>query len=185
MFPTLVAVRNGRVVAMVTSPRIGATLTGATTMAVGLAPQALVLAAQAMVEGRPAITYSVMTRERTAKFAVQPIQLEGEQLRFAEPVDGGTPQDPTIMQALAEALAQRPIDSTTVSRRDRSGVFGQDPFLAPEQGRVVIDAGTVKTLHERVEGIHGQALYVARSREAGRLALEAGLPRVCLLQPEA
>ena len=49
---------------------------------------------------------------------------------------------------------------------------------------MVVDAGTVKTLQDRVQGIAGRALYLARSQEAGRLALEAGLPRACLLQPQ-
>lgn len=181
MFPTLVAVRNERVVATVSSPRVGTTLTGATTMAVGLDPQALVLAAEARVQGRTVLTYAVMTRDRQAKFVLQDVLEEGGQVGFGTPVDGGEPQDARSLAVLADAMAQRPVDVTTVARRDRSGTFGEDLFLPAEQGRVVVDAGTIKTLQERVQGIAGQALYVARSHDAGRLALEAGLPRACLL----
>lgn len=185
MFPTLVAVRNDRVVATLGSPRRVATLTGATTMAVGLDPQALVLAAEGVVEGRPVLTYAVMTRERQAKLVLQPLAEEGDEVRFGTPVDGGEPEDPTVLKVLAEAMAQRPIDPTKVARRDRSGTFGEDPFLPAEQGRVVVDAGTMSTLQERVQGIGGRALYLARSPEAGQLALEAGLPRTSLLTSES
>lgn len=185
MFPTLVAVRNERVVATLSTPRIGTTLTGAPTMAVGLDPEALVLAAEATVEGRTVITYAVMTRERSAAFVLQDVVEEGGELRFGTPTDGGTPQDDRSLVVLADAMAQEPMDVTQVSRKDGSGTFGEHTFLPPEQGRVVVDAGTVRTLQQRVQGIAGLALYVARSREAGRLALEAGLPRTCLLQPEA
>lgn len=182
MFPTLIAVRNDRVVATVGSPRLAVTLTGATTMAVGLDPQALVLAAEATDDGTPALTYAVMTRDRQAKWVLQAFQVEdGKVASVATPTDGGEPANPAILQALAEAMAQRPIDVTTVGRTELSGTFGNQPFLPPEQGRVVVDAGTVKTLQERVQGVAGQALYLARSPEAGRLALEAGLPRACLI----
>lgn len=183
MFPTLVAVRDGRVVATLGSPRVGTTLTGATTMAVGLDPLALVLAAEAQVEGRPALTYAVMTRERQAKAAVQWVEEGERRLGLSVPQDAGE-LDPTALRVLADAMAQQPLDPTKVARKDQGGIFGERTFLPSEQGRVVLDAGTVKTLQERVQGIAGRALYLARSREAGRLALEAGLPRACLLQPE-
>lgn len=117
MFPTLVAVRNERVVATLSSPRVGTTLTGATTMAVGLAPQALVLAAEGRVDGRPAVTYAVMTRDLQASSALQDVLEQEGQVTFGVPQPAGE-------------------------------------------------------------------LYLARSAEAGQLALEAGLPRACLLQPE-
>lgn len=186
MFPTIVAVRNDRVVASVSSPRIEATLSAATTMAVGLNPQALVVAAEARFDEHPALTYAVMTRERQAKWVLQEIhETDGEELRFTVPVDGGEPsgQGAGTLRMLAEAMSQRPIDVTTVARTDRSGTFGEDPFLPAEQGRVVVDASTISTLQERVAGIAGRALYVARSDEAGQLALRAGLPRACLLAP--
>lgn len=185
MFPTLVAVRNERVVATLSSPRIGTTLTAAPTMAVGLDPQALVLAAEATVEGRAVITYAVMTRERSAAFVLQDVVEEDGELHLGIPQDAGQPQDDRTLRVLADAMGQAPMDVSRISRKDRAGTFGEGTFLPPEQGRVVVDAGTVRTLQQRVQGIAGLALYVARSREAGRLALEAGLPRTCLLQPEA
>ncbi len=185
MFPTIVAVRNDRVVAAVTSPRLQATLTCAQTMAVGLDPTALVVAAQADRDGAPVLAYSVMTRDRRAKLVVQGVRFgQDGSVAFAEPVDGGDPQDATIMRVLAEAMQQRPVDVTHVARKDRGGTFGEDLFLPAEQGRVVVDAGTMKTLHERVVGISGQAVYVARSPEAAQLALEAGLPRPALVSAD-
>lgn len=182
MFPTIVAVRNERVVAAVTSPRLQITLTCAQTMAVGLDPSALVVAAQADLDGSPVLGYSVMTRDRRAKFAVQAVRWQQDgSVAFSEPVDGGDPHDATILRVLAEAMQQRPVDVTQVARRDGGGTFGEEFFLPPEQGRVVLDAGTMRTLHERVVGVSGEAVYVARSPEAGRLALEAGLPRTSLL----
>lgn len=183
MFPTLVAVRNERVVATLSSPRVGATLTGATTMSVGLDPVALVLAIEAHVDDRSVIAYTVMTRERQAKVAVQWVDEQDGEVTFSVPEEGGEP-DETALKVLAEAMAQRPLDVTKVARQDKSGTFGERTFLPPEQGRVILDAGTIKTLQERVQGIAGRALYLARSRDAGRLALEAGLPRASLLQPE-
>ena len=181
MFPTIIAIRNDRVVAAVSTPRLAATLTCAQTLSVGLGADALVVAAQAEVDGAPALTYSVMTRERKARFAVQRIQLEEGRTLVSAPVDGGDPHDATILRMLAEAMQQRPMDVTKVARKDKGGTFGEDMFLPPEQGRVVVDAGTIRTLHERVRGIAGEALYVPRSPDAGRLALEAGLPRPCLV----
>ncbi|AXH97714.1 hypothetical protein [Ornithinimicrobium avium] len=185
MFPTIVAVRNDRVVAAVTSPRLEITLTCAQTMAVGLGATALVLAAQADLGGSPVVGYSVMTGDRRAKFAVQGVRFEQDgSVAFAEPVDGGDPHDATILTVLAEAMAQRPVDVTRVARKDRGGTFGEELFLPSEQGRVVVDAGTMQTLHERVAGVSGEAVYVARSPEAARLALEAGLPRTSLVSAE-
>ncbi len=185
MFATLIAVRNGRVVASVSTPRMSITLNCALPMAVGLDPEALVVAAQAQVEGRPALAYSVMKRDRTAKFVLQPVAEQDGELVVGRPVDGGEPADPHILQTLAEAMGQRPVDVTKVARKDLGGTFGEDTFLPPEEGRVVVDAGTVKTLEQRVKGVRGQALYVARSPEAGRLALEAGLPRTSLLTSDS
>lgn len=185
MFPTLVAVRNGRVVASVSTPRMSVTLNCALPIAVGMAPEALVVAAQAQVEGRPALAYSVMTRERQAKFVLQPVAERDGELVAGRPTDGGEPADPHVLQTLAEAMGQQPVDVTRVSRKDLAGTFGEDTFLPPEQGRVVLDAGTVRTVQQRVKGVLGRALYVARSPEAGRLALEAGLPRTSLLTSDS
>lgn len=185
MFPTVVAVRNGRVVAAVSTPRMAATLSCASTLSVGVGADALVLAAQAEVDGAPALTYSVMTRDRRAKFAVQRLQLDEGRTLVAEPVDGGDPQDATVLRVLAEAMAQEPMSVDRVARKDRGGTFGEDLFLPPEKGRVVVDAGTVRTLQKRVQEIAGLALYVPRSPEAGRLAIEAGLPRTCLVEAGA
>lgn len=184
MFPTIIAIRNDRVVAVVSSPRMAATLTCAQTMAVGLDADALVVAAQAEVNGSPTLAYSVMTREAKAKFVLQTLQFDEDgRIGLSTPFDGGDPQDATILRMLAEAMQQRPVDVTQVARRDKGGTFGEEMFMPAEQGRVVVDAGTMATLHERVVGIAGEALYVARSPEAARLALEAGLPRQCLLIP--
>jgi len=181
MFPTIIAIRNERVVAAVSTPRMTATLSCAQTLSVGMDATALVVAAQAEVDGAPTLTYSVMTRDRRAKFATQRLRLEEGRTLVAEPVDGGDPHDATILRTLAAAMQQRPMEATKVARNDMGGTFGEDVFLPPEQARVVVDAGTVRTLHERVVGIAGEALYVPRSPEAGRLALEAGLPRPCLV----
>lgn len=184
MFPTIIAVRNDRVVASVSTPRIEATMSAATTLAVGVDPQALVVATEARLDGeQPALTYAVMTRERQARWVLQEITEGADGVRFSVPVDGGEPtgQGAGTLRVLAEAMGQRPIDVSTVARKDRSGTFGEDPFLPAEQGRVVVDVGTMTTLHERVSEIGGQALYVARSPEAARTALAAGLPRTCLL----
>lgn len=184
MFPTIIAIRNDRVVAAVSTPRMAATLSCAQTLSVGLDATALVVAAQAELDGSPALTYSVMTRERQAKFVVQRLRLEEGRTLVSDPVDGGDPHDATILRTLAEAVQQQPMDVTRVARKDKGGTFGEELFLPAEQGRVVVDAGTLKTLHERVADIAGQVLYVARSPEAGRLALEAGLPRPCLVSAE-
>ncbi|MGO0576616.1 hypothetical protein [Ornithinimicrobium panacihumi] len=181
MFPTIIAVRNERVVATVSTPRMEATLHCAQPLAVGVDPYALVLAAEAVVEGSPALAYTIITRERKAKLALQEITGEGEEVRFSTPIDGGEPSDPAILTWLSEAISQEPMAVDKVSRKDRKGTFGQDPFMPAEQGRVVVDAGTLKMLQERIAPIGGRALYIARSPEAGRLALEAGLPRASLL----
>lgn len=185
MFPTIIAVRNERVVATVSTPRMTSTLHCAQPLAIGVDPTALVLAAEARLEGTtPALTYTVMTREQQAKLALQEITGEGEDVRFSVPVDGGQPQDESVLTWLSEAMAQAPLPVDKVSRKDRAGIFGEQTFMPPEQGRVVVDAGTLKMLQERIDPIGGRALYVARSPEAGRLALEAGLPRASLLSAD-
>lgn len=185
MFPTLIAVRNERVVATVSTPRMSVTLNCATPMAVGLAPDALVVAAQVRVQDQPGLAYSVMTQDRRAKFVLQPVGVQDGELSFGRPTDAGTPADDRILVSLAEAIGQQPLDPATVSHRDRSGVFGETDHLPPEQGRVVLDAGALRTIQQRVKGVLGQALYVARSPEAGRLARQAGLPRECLLTADS
>ncbi len=182
MFPTIIAVRNGRVVAGVSTPRTAATLSAARTLAVGVDAAALVLAAQAEVDGHSALVYTVMTRDLLAKQVLQRVELGPEgRVAVGTPQEGGEPQDDTLMRTLAEAMGHRPVDVTRVARRDGGGTFGEDLYLPPEQGRVVVDAGTVRTLHERVRGIAGEVFYVPRSPEAARLALEAGMPRQALV----
>ena len=185
MFPTIIAVRNGRVVAAVSTPRLEVTLHAAQTLAVGLAADALVVAAQADLatedDAATALAYSVMTRDRVAKFVLQEVTGQGEDVRLSTPVDAGAPEDPTILRVLADAMGQEPVPVDKVARKDKGGTFGEQTFLPAEQGRVVVDAGTIRTLQDRVVGIGGRALYVARSPEAGRLALESGLPRASLL----
>lgn len=184
MFPTIIAIRNERVVAAVSTPRMAVTLHCAQSLGVGLDPQALVVAAQAEVDGSPtpAIAYTVMTRDRRAGMSLQQVQTSPEgTLAFSAPAKVEQPTDPRIMEVLAEAMAQRPLAVTKVARRDAGGTFGEDLYLPPEQGRVVVDAGAMRGIHEQVQKVRGQALYVARSPEAAKLALEAGLPRACLL----
>jgi hypothetical protein len=182
MFPTIIAVRNGRVVAGVSTPRTAATLSAARTLAVGVDAAALVLAAQAEVDGHSALVYTVMTRDLLAKQVLQRVELGPEgRVAVGTPQEGGEPQDDTLMRTLAEAMGHRPVDVTRVARRDGGGTFGEDLYLPPEQGRVVVDAGTVRTLNERVRGIAGEVFYVPRSPEAARLALEAGMPRQALV----
>ncbi|MFX0538219.1 hypothetical protein ACQBAT_11015 [Ornithinimicrobium sp. Y1847] len=183
MFPTIVAIRNERVVAAVSAPRLDATLSCAQTLAVGVDAAALVLATEIQVEDSAAVLYTVMTRERSAKVAVQEVTGSGAEVRFSVPADGSQLQDARHLEVLADAFSQQPMDVTRVARRsdDLGGTFGEAAHLPPEQGRVVVDAGTVSILQERVAGIGGRALYVARSPEAGKLALEAGLPRASLL----
>ncbi|WP_122263453.1 hypothetical protein [Ornithinimicrobium cerasi] len=181
MFPTIIALRNDRVVAAVSTPRMEATLSCASTLSVGVGASVLVVAAEAVVNGSPAVAYTVMTRDRRGKLVLQKVEGEGEELRLSRPVDGGEPADPSILRVLADAVGQKPLSVSSVARKDTGGTFGEETFLPPEQGRVVVDAGTVRTLQQRVEQIGGRALYVARSPEAARLALEAGMPRRCLL----
>lgn len=182
MFPTIIALRNGRVVAGVSTPRTAATLSAARTLAIGVDAAALVLAAQAEVEGRTALVYTVMTRDLRAKQVLQRVELgAGGGVGVGEPQDGGHPQDDTVVRVLAEAMGHRPLDVTRVARRDSGGTFGEELYLPAEQGRVVADAGTLRTLHERVRAIAGEVFYVPRSPEAARLALEAGMPRQALV----
>lgn len=183
MTPALLAVRNDRVIASVTTPRALLTLECASAFGIGLAAEALVLAREAELDGATALTYTVMTRERSGRWVVQPVvpdpDVEGG-LRFATPQDGGEPPHPEHLQALAAALSQRPMDVTRVSRQDRDGTFGEATFLDPRIGRVVVDAGTVRSLHQKITGLGGQVWYVPASPDAARTALEAGLPKACL-----
>lgn len=183
MFPTIIAVRNERVVATVSTPRVPATLHCAQPLAIGVDPTALVMAVEARIEDSPALTYTVVTRERSAKYVLQEITGEGEDVRFSVPVDGGR-GEPAILDALAEAMAQQPLPVDRVNRKDHGGTFGEAHFMPPEQGRVVVDAGTVRMLQSQIDQIGGRALYLARSQEAGKLALEAGLPRASLITPQ-
>lgn len=185
MFPTIVAVRNDRVVASVSTPRLAATLSCAQTLAVGLDAEVLVVAAEAVLDAgegsSTALTYTLMTRDRRGHYALQEVTDRDGEVGLSVPVNGGTPQDPRVLEVLADAMGQAPMPVDKVARKDHGGTFGEQPFMPAEQGRVVVDAGTMSTLHQRVREIGGQALYVARSPEAGRLALQAGLPRTCLL----
>ena len=142
----------------------------ATSLAVGLDPAALVVAAEARLDDeQPALTYAVMTRDRQAKWVLQEVTegrevTEGttvtasaptpatddtqggtSEVRFSIPVDGGEPtgQGAGTLRLLAEAMSQRPVDVTKVARTDRSGTFGEDTFLPPEQGRVVVDLSLI------------------------------------------
>lgn len=181
MFPTIIAIRHERVVAVVSTPRMLATLSCADTMSVGLDPVALVVAVQAEVEGYQALAYTVMTRQREGMTVLQQAEEKDGEVHFGTPFKPEHQPDQKMLQTLAEAMAQQPLPADRVAKREGGGVFGETTYLPAEQGRVVLDAGTMRTLHERVRDIAGQALYVARSPEAGKLALKAGLPRSCLL----
>lgn len=209
MSPTLVALRDDRVLAVVTAPRLSVVLSCASTLAIGLAPQMLVVAAQVNLPERAAsedlpaqeagegIAYTTFTREREAGLAVQRYQVRDGQVIFSAP-ERGRPDDRTLMDELAKAMSHAPLDPAKVARKDPAAEAApKDPaaevadqpgdassspdFIPAAQGRMAIDAGTVKTVYERVRGIGGTALFIAADGAQATRMLAAGLPQECLL----
>lgn len=197
MSPTLVALRDDRVLAVVTAPRLAVVLSCASTLAIGLAPQMLVVAAQVNLPERAAgedlpaqeagegIAYTTFTREKEAGLAVQRYQVLDAQVVFAAP-ERGRPDDRTLMDELAKAMSHAPLDPAKVARKDPAGtepaVDGASPdFIPVAEGRMAIDAGTVKSAYDRVKGIGGTALFVAADGTQATRMLAAGLPQECLL----
>jgi hypothetical protein len=207
---TLVALREDRVLCVVSGPRMAAILACADTLAIGLAPQMLVAAGQVTLPERPessdvpaqaaglGIAYTSMSRELEAALAVQRFEVVGDrEVRFGPPAKGA-PDDKAIMDHLAVAMAKAPLDPARVARKDEAGTAGQaaDPETTPDQttepadppnflpvgqGRLAIDAGTATTAHRKVAGIGGTVLMVASSPEHATRLLAYGLPEKLLL----
>ncbi len=189
MFPTLVAVREDRVLAVVSTPRIAVTLACAHTLAVGLAPQVLVLAAQVTLpDGREAIAYTSMDREHTAGFAVQPYAVHAGEVSFATP-ERGRVEDRRLMDELARAMAHTPMDDTRVARKPDprpdgprpEGVQAMPTLIDQAEGRMALDAGTCATVQRTVAGIGGTTVFLARDGEHATRLLAHGMPDTVLL----
>lgn len=194
MSPSVIALRGDRVLAVVTAPRLAAVVDCAQTLAIGLAPQMLVIAAQVNLPGRdetedlPAqtegegIAYTTFTRDKQASLAVQRYVVQAGEVTFGRP-ERGRPDDRTLMDALARAMSHDPLDPTKVARRgDVPTEPGTTPaFLPEDEGRLAIDVGTVRTAYDKVRGIGGTALFIAADGEHATRMLAAGLPQECLL----
>lgn len=202
MSPSLIALRDNRVIATVTAPRLQAVTSCAQTFAIGLAPQMLVIAAQVNLPAREAtnespaqaegegIAYTLLTADKEASLAVQRYAVRAGQVIFGPP-ERGRPDDRTLMDELARAMAQEPLDPAKVARKDEAATDtaaaastgqGSTPnFIPVAEGRIAIDAGTVKAAYGKVQGIGGTALYVAADGAEATRMLAAGLPKECLL----
>jgi hypothetical protein len=194
--PVLAALRDERVIAMVQAPRLAAVASCAQTLAIGLAPQVLVLAAQVNLPERaesddlPAqepgegIAYTLFTSDKEASLAVQRYVVRDGQVSFAVP-ERGRPDDRTVMDELARAMSHAPLDPAKVARKedgvDADGAQGTPTFIPVEDGRIAIDAGTVKAAYGKVRGIGGTALFLAADGAQATKLLAAGLPQECLL----
>lgn len=196
MFPTLIALRDDRVICSVTAPRMEPLLACAPTLAIGLDPQMLVIAAQVQVAAsdddsdeaaaQEGIAYTTMTREREAAFALQRYIAQGTEVRFAAPTPG-SPQDRSLMEHLAAAMTQAPLDPARVARTEdvpdeQAVAAGALPtFLESADGRLALDAGTVGAARSKVEGVHGTVLYIAASPAQATRLLGYGMPQDALL----
>lgn len=198
MPPSLIALRDDRVVAVVTAPRMAAVLECAQTVAIGLSPQMLVIAAQANLPAREAtedtaeqqagegIAYTTFSDDKKAAMAVQRYKVVDGKLAFAAP-ERGRPSDRTLMDELAKAMSHDPLDPGKVARKDEAGQVDEagvpvnPSFIPQEQGRLALDAGTVKATHQKVRGIGGTALYLAADGAQATQILAYGLPEECLL----
>ncbi len=194
---SLIALRDDRVLTVVTAPRLVAVIDCAQTLAIGLAPQMLVIAAQvnlperAESDGLPAqtagegIAYTTFNREKEASLAVQRYQVRAGEVSFGPP-ERGRPDDRTLMDELAKAMSQAPLDPTKVARKeDIPTEAGVTPTFLPEaEGRLAVDAGTVRTAYDKVKGIGGTALFIAADGTQATRMLAAGLPQECLLGGE-
>lgn len=197
MPPSLIALREDRVLTVVTAPRLTVVLDCAQTLAIGLGPQMLVIAAQVNLPGReeavdlPAqtagegIAYTTFNRDKEASLAVQRYLVRGGEVSFGPP-ERGRPDDRTLMDELARAMSQAPLDPAKVARKEDvpTEPGSTPPFLPAAEGRRAIDAGTVKTAYDKVKGIGGTALFVAADGAQAMRMLAAGLPQECLLGGE-
>lgn len=193
LFPTLVALRDDLVLCVVTAPRPAITLSCAPTVAVGLAPQSLVFAAQVNLpaqeatedhEGQQAgsgLAYTTMSRDRQAAMAVQRYAPgpDGE-LLFGRPAKA-EPQDRSVMDALAGAMSHQPLDPATVVDKQASGARGDKVYLPAERGRHVLDSSTATALLGKVKGVAGSVLFLAGSPAHATNLLGHGMPQELLL----
>lgn len=185
LFPTLVVLRQNRVIAAITTPRVEATLGCAHTAAVGLAPQMLALAAQVTLpDGSEGIAYTTMTSDHHAALAVQGYTVTGQDITFDIP-QRGEPEDRSIMDELAKALTHAPLDASKVGagrETTQDGSQGTEPAFIPlERGRMVIDSGTCASLQRSVSGIAGTVLYVSSSPEHATALMAHGMPKEVLV----
>lgn len=184
MFPTLVVLRDDRVVATIITAKVAATVACAHTVAVGLAPHMLALAAQVTLpDGSKGIAYTSMTSEHQAALAVQPYVLTDDGITFGIP-ERGDPEDHTIMDELAKAMNHAPIDASSVSAKS-SEPDAETEIITPERGRLVLDASTCTSLHNSVKGIAGTVLFVAKSPEHAQALVDHGMPTDLLIGPTA
>ena len=182
MFPTLVALRDDRVVAAIMTAKVAATLSVAHTVAVGLAPQMVALAAQVTLpDGSSGIAYTTMTSDHQAALAIQPYVLSDEGITFGIP-ERGDPEDHTIMDELAKAMNHAPIDAASVSAKS-SDPGAEAEVISPQRGRLVLDASTCASLHNSVKGIAGTVLFVPTSAEHAGALVEHGMPTDLLIGP--
>ena len=195
MYPTLVALRDDRVLCVVTAPRMALVLACAPTLAVGLAPQALVLAAQVGLPERAAegetaaqapgegIAYHLMTRERTAATAVQRYAAgpDGE-LLYGRPAKSA-PDTSGLLDHLAAAMSHEPLDHTRVAPKQAEKLPpGAKPdFLPAARGRLAVDAGAANTAHQKIGKVGGTVLYLAASPAQATELLGYGMPKELLL----
>jgi hypothetical protein len=195
MYPTLIALREDRVLCVVTVPRMPLALACAPTLAIGLAPQALVLAAQVSLperpegEGLPAqeagegIAYHVMTRDRVAASAVQRYAPgpDGE-LLFGRPVKAA-PDTSGLLDQLAGAMSHEPLDHARVAPKEAENLppDRQPEFLPAAKGRLAIDAGATNTVRQKVGKAGGTVLYLAASPAQATELLGYGMPKELLL----
>lgn len=193
MFPTLVAIREDRVLCVVTAPRPAITLACAPTLAVGLAAQSLVFAAQVNLPGQEAtedreaqqagsaLAYTTMSRDRQAAMAVQRYEVgPDEELLFGRPTKAH-PADRSVMDALAAAMSHEPLDPATVVDKQASQEQGGKVYLPAERGRQVLDSSTATAVHGKVKGVAGTVLFVAGSGAHATGLLAHGMPQDLLL----
>ncbi|WP_153396932.1 hypothetical protein [Ornithinicoccus halotolerans] len=196
MNPTLVALRDDRVLCVVSTPRLEVSLACAPTLAIGLQPQLLVLAAQVRLPGREAtqerpaqpageaIAYTTMNSRREGALAVQPYQVDDEgEVRFGRP-EKGQPHDRQLLEQLAAAMGHMPLDPARVAPKqsEQTPRAAEAAFLPAEQGRLVIDAGTARSVHQKVAGAGGTVLYLAASGAHATRLLAHGMPQELLLE---
>lgn len=195
MNPTLIALREDRVLCVVSTPRLEATLGCAPTMVIGLDPQLLVLAAQVRLPEREAdrglpaqrageaIAYTTMDRQREGALAVQRYQVDDQgEVRFQAP-EKGEPHERRVLEQLAAAMGQAPLDPRRVAPKETEDAprAAEAAFLPAEQGRLAIDAGTARSVHRKVAGAGGTVLYLTGSGEHATRLLGHGMPQELLL----